>query len=659
MKKALIFGITGQDGSYLAELLLAKDYEVHGVIRRASTFNTARIDHLYRDPHINGVRMYLHYGDLSDANTIRRLIYQIQPDEIYNLGAQSHVRVSFDIPEYTANITGLGTLRILEAIKDYEEYTKNKVKFYQASSSEMFGAAPPPQNEKTPFEPRSPYGIAKVFAYYTTKNYREAYGIFAVNGILFNHESPRRGETFLTRKVARGVARIKAGLDKKIYLGNLEAKRDWGYAPEYCVDLETQILTETGFKNYDEVKVGDKVTNFNLQNGKLETDKILKTHLLKFNGEMYLFLGRGVKIQCTPEHRIVYQHKSRTSKGGWSKWKICTAAEFANLIQDKAHRTKYDYRLPALHGYEGEELDISDEWLSLIGYLAAEGTIKFNPGVGRGVTISLSQSKHINPTYHREIRKACSDLKLGFRERELQDGSTEFIFNSASTREVLNLYDGFNVHRIPEWVLRGSKRQLQVILNAMINGDGSWGSMAYVSKSLGLISDFQTIATKLGYRTTVHRRKSGMWECVLLAQRKAYAYITEVQRIPYNDRVWCVTTKNGTMVIRKDNNVGVIGNCEAMWLMLQQLQPDDYVIGTGESHSVEEFVDAAFRYAGIPDWKQYVDIDPRYYRPTEVQNLVADPRKAKEKLGWEAKTKFADLVKIMVDAELEAYGFKK
>lgn len=328
MKKALIFGITGQDGSYLADFLLAKDYEVHGVIRRASTFNTARIDHLYRDPHINGVKMYLHYGDLADANTIRKLIYQIQPDEIYNLGAQSHVRVSFDIPEYTANITGLGALRVLEAIKDYEEHTKNKVKFYQASSSEMFGSAPPPQNEKTPFEPRSPYGIAKVYAYYTTKNYRDAYGIFAVNGILFNHESPRRGETFLTRKVAKGVARIKAGLDKKIYLGNLEAKRDWGYAPEYV---------------------------------------------------------------------------------------------------------------------------------------------------------------------------------------------------------------------------------------------------------------------------------------------------------------------------------------EAMWLMLQQPQPDDYVIGTGESHSVEEFVDAAFRQAGISDWRQYVDIDPRYYRPTEVENLVADPRKAKEKLGWEAKTKFADLVKIMVDAELEAY----
>ena len=232
-KIALITGATGQDGSFLVELLLKKGYIVHGVIRRASTFNTGRLDDIYQDPHEKGARLFLHYGDLADANTVRKLIYQIKPDEIYNLAAQSHVRVSFDIAEYTANITGLGALRILEAIKDYQDHTGKKVKFYQASSSEMFGAALPPQNELTRFQPRSPYGIAKTFAYYTTVNFREAHGIFAVNGILFNHESERRGETFLTRKVTRGVARIKAGLDKKLYLGNLEARRDWGYALEY------------------------------------------------------------------------------------------------------------------------------------------------------------------------------------------------------------------------------------------------------------------------------------------------------------------------------------------------------------------------------------------------------------------------------------------
>lgn len=228
-KTALITGITGQDGSYLTELLLRKGYEVHGVIRRSSSFNTLRIDHLYQDPHERGVGLKLHYGDISDSNTIYKLLSRIKPDEIYNLAAQSHVRVSFDLPEYTLNTTGLGTLRILEAIKDLKLNTK----FYQASSSEMFGAAPPPQSEKTIFLPRSPYAIAKVMAHHLTVNYREAYGIFACSGILFNHESPRRGETFLTRKVTLGIANILAGNQKYIYLGNLEAKRDWGFAPEY------------------------------------------------------------------------------------------------------------------------------------------------------------------------------------------------------------------------------------------------------------------------------------------------------------------------------------------------------------------------------------------------------------------------------------------
>ncbi len=229
-KKALITGITGQDGSYLAELLLSKGYEVHGIIRRASTFNTCRIDHLYQDPHINGVRLFLHYGDIADSTNLIKLLYRIQPEEIYHLAAQSHVRVSFDIPEYTGDVTGLGTVRILEAIRE----TGLKARFYQASSSEMYGMArETPQRETTPFYPRSPYGAAKVYAYWLTVNYRESYGLFACNGILFNHESPRRGETFVTRKVTRAVAQIKAGLADKLYLGNLDAKRDWGYAKEY------------------------------------------------------------------------------------------------------------------------------------------------------------------------------------------------------------------------------------------------------------------------------------------------------------------------------------------------------------------------------------------------------------------------------------------
>ena len=233
MKKALITGITGQDGSYLAELLLEKGYEVHGIIRRASTFNTDRIDHLYKDPHDPDARLFLHYGDLTDGTGLRRILERVQPDEIYNLAAQSHVKVSFEQPEYTADVVATGTLRLLEALRDYMQVSGREVRFYQAGSSEMFGAAPPPQSEKTPFYPRSPYAVAKVAAYWYAVNYREAYGMFIANGILFNHESPRRGETFVTRKITRAAGRIKLGLQKKLYLGNLDAKRDWGFAGDY------------------------------------------------------------------------------------------------------------------------------------------------------------------------------------------------------------------------------------------------------------------------------------------------------------------------------------------------------------------------------------------------------------------------------------------
>lgn len=246
MKKALITGITGQDGSYLVEFLLDKGYEVHGIIRRASTFNTSRIDHLYQDPHINGVRLFLHYGDIADSTNLIKLVHRLQPDEVYHLAAQSHVRVSFDIPEYTADVTAVGTVRILEAIREAGVTTR----FYQASSSEMFGKVQEtPQTERTPFYPRSPYGCSKLFAHWTTVNYRESYDLFAVSGILFNHESPRRGETFVTRKIARAAARISAGLDSKLFLGNLEARRDWGYAPEY-VEAMWHMLQQDSPQDY-------------------------------------------------------------------------------------------------------------------------------------------------------------------------------------------------------------------------------------------------------------------------------------------------------------------------------------------------------------------------------------------------------------------------
>lgn len=244
-KRALITGITGQDGSYLSELLLEKGYEVHGIIRRTSTFNTDRIDHIYIDPHNEQARLFLHYGDLTDGTTLRRILEEVEPVEIYNLGAQSHVRVSFDSPEYTVDTVGMGTLRLLEAIRDYQHRTHIEVRFYQAGSSEMFGLVQEvPQKETTPFYPRSPYACAKVYAHWQTVNYRESYKLFACNGILFNHESPRRGETFVTRKITRAIARILAGKQKKLYLGNLDSKRDWGYAKDYVLAMWLMLQQE-------------------------------------------------------------------------------------------------------------------------------------------------------------------------------------------------------------------------------------------------------------------------------------------------------------------------------------------------------------------------------------------------------------------------------
>jgi GDPmannose 4,6-dehydratase len=244
MKKALITGITGQDGSYLTEFLLRKGYEVHGVIRRASVFNTERIDHLYRDPHDPEARMFLYYGDFTEVASMRQVLQRVMPDEVYNLGAQSHVKVSFEQPEYTGNIDGLGTLRLLDAVRDIQETSGQEVKFYQAGTSEMFGAAPAPQSESTPFYPRSPYAVAKVYAHWVTVNYREAYNMFAVNGILFNHESERRGETFVTRKITRAATRIKLNMQEKLFLGNLDAKRDWGHAEDYVETMWLMLQQE-------------------------------------------------------------------------------------------------------------------------------------------------------------------------------------------------------------------------------------------------------------------------------------------------------------------------------------------------------------------------------------------------------------------------------
>jgi GDPmannose 4,6-dehydratase len=327
-RKALLTGITGQDGSYLAELLIKKGYEVHGLIRRASTFNTGRIDHLYKDPHVHGVRLFLHYGDLSDSTNLVKLLYGLKPDEVYNLAAQSHVKVSFEMPEYTGDITGLGTVRLLEAIRE----TQIPCRFYQASSSEMFGkAAESPQRETTPFHPRSPYGCAKAYSFWTTVNFREAYGLFACNGILFNHESPRRGETFVTRKITRAIAYIEAGLQERLFLGNLDSSRDWGYAPEYVEAMWTMLQQ-------------DSPDDYVIATGETHTIREFLTEAFEYAGldwRKYLEIDRRYFRPSEVDHLVGDSAKAR-AKFGWAP--KTTFQELVRIMVD-ADREKLRRRL--------------------------------------------------------------------------------------------------------------------------------------------------------------------------------------------------------------------------------------------------------------------------------------------------------------------------
>ena len=650
-KKAFITGISGQDGSYLAELLLRKGYEVHGLVRRASTFNTRRLEQIYRDPHEPDPALVLHYGDLTDAVALTNLLRELQPDEIYNLGAQSHVRVSFDIPEYTAQTTGLGTLRILEAVRASGANTR----FYQASSSEMFGAAPPPQNEKTPFHPRSPYGVAKVFAFWITVNFREAYGLFSVNGILMNHESPRRGETFVSRKITRAVARIKAGLQPKLYLGNLDARRDWGYAPDYCVDKDVPILTPSGWKSFDDLKPGDEIINFDPSTDRLCRDRILRVIEVPSDGTRIVLKGRGYFLRCTPGHRILYQQKSKTSKGGWSDWKVATAEEFSRRLNDQTLRTKYDYRLPPVIGYQSSDLQgYSDFQIYLIGALLAEGNLR-KSAPGRGIEISVSQSYLANEHVAKRIEEAIEACGLESRIRLRNWGTTEWVFSARSSTEILSWFDVSNIHVMPRWCFSLSQRQAKILFGALMDCDGHWGSMNYLSKRYALAVDLQTIALLAGYRTTGVTKADThpCYRVCAVSPRRPFAYVTEaLYENDGPDDAWCVSTSHGTIITRDHDCISISGNCNAMWSMLQQAQPDDFVIATGESHTVREFLELAFGRVGL-DWQQYVEIDPRYYRPSEVDHLRGDASKAERILGWKPTVKFPELVALMVDADIQ------
>lgn len=719
-KKALVFGISGQDGSYLAELLLEKGYEVHGVIRRASTFNTVRIDHLYQDPHINGIKFFLHYGDLADANTIRKLIYKVQPDEIYNLGAQSHVRVSFDIPEYTANITGLGTLRVLEAIKDYEEHTGKKVKFYQASSSEMFGAAPPPQSETTPFLPRSPYGIAKVFAYHTTRNFREAYGIFAVNGILFNHETiaafmpmfvkhqdanefdikPIREIIVFDETMKQYQSRPVDGIQVWGKSGWVDVKFASAYPHDTVNDNKRPRFVNSrsgafmatsshvGFmeggaeKEVRKMSVGDRLEVITLPNPP-RCAKLISSEEAELMGMMvgdgsYTHAKRGVGIHgkmtnSSPEFRDRFTNLwSKVTEGrvtyyptrsGFDPERVAGQLSLSggsdwlrNLDMYNKDRTK---RIPRAILNSNPDTMLA----FLRGYNSADGlkespcTYEFRNFKTNSATLAMGLWYLIDCTTEQDI-----NLTLEAKD----DGRIFYSLNILSTVD-----NGIKENTVRELVTAGVSQRGIVRMSGIsrtfirkIQHGESHVALHHLRKDPLEIKKILELPDYEGWfydlETSSGEFHSGVGKIhVHNSPRRGETFVTRkitrgIARIKagLDKKIYL-----GNLEARRDWGYAP-EYVEAMWCMLQQPESEDYVIGTGESHSVREFVERAFAHAGIPNWQEYVEIDPRYFRPTEVEHLVANPRKAKEKLGWEARVKFSDLVKLMVEADARELGMR-
>lgn len=1062
----LILGVTGQDGSYLAEFLLEKGYIVHGIKRRSSLFNTDRIDHLYKERK-DANNFFLHYGDLTDSTNLIRIIQEVQPDEIYNLAAQSHVKVSFETPEYTANADAIGTLRILEAIRILG--LENKCKYYQASSSEMFGLVQEiPQKETTPFYPRSPYGVAKLYAHWITVNYRESYGMFACSGILFNHEtvaafmpmifknesgqidikpiseivkyelndwtsidekrkeyqettvsknllvwdnndwtkikfasayphkgdknpryvisknsavmatdehvcimddksekkfsdlekgdkvnlieypsfeevdfsinekeaelmgfivgdghiggnrirltqkdknkleyyekiwlelnennnirystvqsgfkeesiitqmnmnnckwfldkvgrdfydefkckrvpkkilnsnteiqraflvgyndsdglkknktiyqfknfrtnsatlasgllflikrvtgqeyninveylfkhkkwrnyysinllsdsdkslrksvekyekvlemlkdrrtkisrvfirnvkrgyvpdakshllkennvvkkiiempeyegwfydittesgtfhcgvgqghvhnSPVRGETFVTRKITRGVAKIHHGLQEKIYLGNLDAERDWGHAKDYCIDLETKVLTTNGFKSRDEISIDDTLINYNTDLNIWQYDTIEKIYDVEHKGKMFNFRGNGFSFRCSPNHKLYYQHKSHKSKN-WSKNKSITAENFYELINDLKLRSKYDYRLIGIQKLDVvDDYEIEDDMIKLMGFLISEGNLSKSKNIGGGMQLSVSQSYK---KYYDDLKNCIDNLNLSYSEKNRKDGVNQFIFRSESRDRILEYFDRNDIHHVPNIVYKFSTRQLEILFDSLMCGDGCWSSLIYTSTRYDIVDKLQDICAMIGFKSKIQKRKSGVYNLTIHshAKKSTFNYITECDVENYvEENIWCLETKNNGTLITKKEGEGIFssGNCKGMWLMLQQDKPDDYILATNRKISVRKFVEMSFDNIGIQIiWegegvnekgidletgRVLVEIDPEYFRPSEVDLLIGDYTKAKTILGWEPTYTVEELCKEMMESDLELFKKEK
>ena len=659
-KRALITGVTGQDGSYLAELLLGKGYEVYGIVRRSSSFNTGRIDDIYQDPHETGYRFKLVYGDLNDASSLNHILRTVRPDEIYNLGAQSHVRVSFDVPEYTGEVTGIGTVRLLEAIRE----SGMRPRFYQASSSELFGSAPAPQSERTPFHPRSPYGVAKLYAYWITVNYRESYGMYACNGILFNHECVSASTPLLVRRA--GLVDVAT--------------------PEDLVPLQRKGRTVQTFDPLDlEVWDGEAWTGVRAITATLRRSDEPDHRLLSIE-------ARAGIVEATAHHRMLD-----------ARGEVVRADRVA-----EGDRLLLGARYPEPPGWSC----LTPELAEFLGLMAAEGYVSRERRI-QFTNNDPSLRDRVATLWRRLLLGAASvwfgssgfhpERKVGQLRLSGVPSLCEWLRDQLYTR------DGFK--RVPPLVLNAPVDLQRVFAEGFYAGDGlkAGGGESVKTNSAVLAQGLCWIYANLGRSCSVYvehrddrlyyqlnlatanpvgekgqhlrRDPAEVRRIVAAGAPSEWVFDLETETRRFQAGVGRVVVHNSprrgeTFVSRKITRAAAriklglqdklfLGNLdakrdwgfagdyvEAMWLMLQQQQPDDFVIATGETHTVRDFLDHAFARVGI-DWKKHVEIDPRYFRPAEVDELCGEMDKARRLLKWEPKVKFAELVQLMVDADLE------
>jgi GDPmannose 4,6-dehydratase len=679
-KIALITGITGQDGSYLSEFLLEKGYIVHGVIRRTSTFNTDRIDHLYLDPHNKRARLFLHYGDLTDGTTLRRILEEVQPVEIYNLGSQSHVRVSFDSPEYTVDSVGLGTLRLLEAVRDYQKRTGIEVRFYQAGSSEMFGLVQEiPQRETTPFYPRSPYACAKVYAHWQTLNYRESYQLFACNGILFNHECVTGDTPVFIRK---------NGLIDLVPIADLVPHRTDGiHGHRYTTELASEDRFEVWDANgWTEVTCTTATWN----NSKNKANKVV-----------HRIAARGAVYHTTSDHVVFVKVEDQAQEKPTGEVKVGDTLALIDLPLSP------------------DQIDLTESEAWLLGIIAAEGYVS-EEGKIQVTNQDLQLLERVANTWR---KVAGGDTSRNIVPSGFPNGRDVTQLNLIGSREYgrylrQSLYSRYGDKRIPKRVLNASKSVQLAFLEGFNAGNGlkstpcTYEFQGFKTASSVMAAGLYWLAiTVLEQRAIicVEQRENHTYYQINLNSphvqgnkgqqlQKPLAEVVKAEPIAYDSWLFDFATVSGTFhagigqgwihnsprrgetfvtrkitraiarITAKKQHKLYLGNLDAkrdwgyakdyvkaMWLMLQQNQPDDYVIATGETHSVKEFLELAFSYVNL-NWHDYVEFDERYLRPTEVELLIGDATKAREKLGWQPSVSFEELVKLMVDTDLVALG---